>query len=80
MHKYPIAAIALTLMLGATAGPSEVRAFDESIYPNWKGQWMRGEGRGPRYDPDKPPGPNKPAAVRAPIRPIPVSRPACLGS
>src|SRR4051794_37136767 len=31
-----------------------VQAFDESKYPDWKGQWRRGDAGGARYDPGKP--------------------------
>jgi len=41
------------------------QAFDESKYPNWKGQWMRGDGGGGRYDPYKPPG----RGQQAPMKP-----------
>jgi hypothetical protein len=33
-----------------------VAAFDESLYPNWKGQWRRSEAGPLRYDPGKPVG------------------------
>jgi hypothetical protein len=32
------------------------KAFDESKYPDWKGQWIRAEDGMPRYDPSKPIG------------------------
>jgi hypothetical protein len=32
-----------------------VRAHDESKYPDWSGQWMRNYPGNPRYDPSKPP-------------------------
>src|SRR4051794_10771045 len=35
---------------------SNAYAFDESTYPNWKGQWHRLEPGPPRYDPSKPIG------------------------
>src|SRR5215471_21464633 len=34
---------------------TDTQAFDESKYPNWKGQWVR-IGAGGLYDPDKPAG------------------------
>jgi hypothetical protein len=44
-------ALAATLSLAVPGA----QAFDESKYPNWKGQWVR-IGAGGLYDPDKPPG------------------------
>ena len=44
-------AMAAGLMFTATGA----QAFDESKYPNLKGQWVR-IGAGGLYDPDKPPG------------------------
>jgi hypothetical protein len=49
-----LAAFALVMVLGATLG--EARAFDETKYPDWKGQWRRAETGPPRYDPSKPRG------------------------
>jgi hypothetical protein len=47
-----IVAIALvTALLGRSDG---AQAFDESKYPDWKGQWRRAEAGPPRYDPSKP--------------------------
>jgi hypothetical protein len=53
MLRSLIGAFALFATLGLAV--SESRAFDESKYPNWKGQWVR-IGAGGLYDPDKPPG------------------------
>jgi len=53
-HRRLIALIALASALFAANG--SVHAFDESIYPNWKGQWRRLEAGPPRYDPSKPVG------------------------
>jgi len=53
MLRSLIGAFALIATLGLAV--SESRAFDESKYPNWKGQWVR-IGAGGLYDPDKPPG------------------------
>jgi hypothetical protein len=44
-------AIALAALLATTLG---AQAFDESKYPDWKGQWRRAEGGPPRYDPSRP--------------------------
>ena len=55
MHcRNPIGAITLVVVLGVTMGSA--RAFDESKYPNWKGQWLRTDTGTPRYDPSKPMG------------------------
>jgi hypothetical protein len=48
-----IGAIALALALAAAT--SAAQAFDDSKYPDWKGQWVR-IGGGAQYDPSKPPG------------------------
>ena len=61
-HRIPIGAVLLAAILGVTM--SDVRAFDEAKYPNWKGQWVRTDTGTPRYDPSKPSG----------------RRPACRGS
>jgi hypothetical protein len=53
MFRSLIGAFALVATLGLAV--SQARAFDESKYPNWKGQWVR-IGAGGLYDPDKPPG------------------------
>src|SRR5262245_25991105 len=62
-QRYPIAAGALALLIGAAMG--EARAFDESKYPNWKGQWVRNDTGTPRYDPAKPSG----RGQQAPLKP-----------
>jgi hypothetical protein len=46
------AALAAAIALSATSAS----AFDESRYPDWRGQWMRSETGTPRYDPSKPSG------------------------
>ena len=51
LNRSSIAIIALaTLCLAGTSA----QAFDESKYPDWSGQWRRGEPGPPRYDPSKP--------------------------
>ena len=52
MLRSTIGAFALAATLGLAL--SGAQAFDESKYPNWKGQWVR-IGAGGLYDPDKPP-------------------------
>src|SRR3978361_2009911 len=54
LHKYSIASMALAALCLAAGG---AQAFDESKYPNLKGQWLRvpvpgGFGQ-PGYDPSK---------------------------
>jgi hypothetical protein len=62
-YRYPIAAFALAGVLFMAMG--EAQAFDESKYPNWKGQWVRGDPGGGRYDPSKPGG----RGQQAPLKP-----------
>jgi len=52
LHRSSIALAALAAVLLLTAGSAQ--AFDESKYPDWKGQWRRAEPGPPRYDPSKP--------------------------
>src|SRR5205807_7701070 len=44
-----IAAMVTALFVAGSA----TAAFDESKYPDWSGQWRRGEPGPPRYDPSK---------------------------
>jgi hypothetical protein len=53
-HRIPIGAVMLAVALGVTMG--NARAFDETKYPDWKGQWLRTDTGTPRYDPSKPAG------------------------
>ena len=48
MHcGHPIAAVTLALlMVGLPIG--NARAFDETKYPSWKGQWVRTDSGAPR--------------------------------
>jgi hypothetical protein len=46
---------ALALSAALCTGISAAQAFDDSKYPDWKGQWVR-IGGGAQYDPGKPPG------------------------
>jgi hypothetical protein len=46
---------ALALSAALCTGIPAAQAFDDSKYPDWKGQWVR-IGGGAQYDPDKPPG------------------------
>ena len=58
-----LAAMALVAMVSLPVGTAG--AFDESKYPNWKGQWMRADTGAPRYDPSKPSG----RGQEAPLKP-----------
>jgi hypothetical protein len=51
LNRSLIAMTTLAALCLATAG---AQAFDESKYPDWSGQWRRGEPGPPRYDPSKP--------------------------
>ncbi len=53
-HRFFVGAVMLGISLGSTM--SGARAFDETRYPNWKGQWLRSDTGIPRYDPSKPAG------------------------
>src|SRR2546423_12874717 len=44
-----LAAMAVVAMVSLPVG--NAGAFDETKYPNWKGQWMRADTGAPRYDP-----------------------------
>jgi hypothetical protein len=52
--RHSIAAITLAAALSMTI--ADARAFDETKYPDWKGQWIRTDTGIPRYDPSKPAG------------------------
>jgi hypothetical protein len=67
-NRRPIAVmfsvLALAGALAVAAMPA--RAFDDTKYPDWKGQWLRvGGGQGAPWDPSKPPG----LAQQAPLTP-----------
>jgi len=53
-YQKAIGAVALAAALSATIGGA--RAFDETKYPDLKGQWLRTDTGTPRYDPSKPAG------------------------
>src|SRR5262245_50152447 len=63
-YRNSIGALALAAALAVSV--SGARAFDETKYPNWKGQWLRaGSGQGAPWDPSKPGG----LAQQAPLTP-----------
>ena len=47
-----IGMVALAVAIAVPIGGAQ--AFDESVYPDWKGQWRRADAGPPRYDPSKP--------------------------
>lgn len=47
LHLIPLAAAACAVVTGA-------KAFDDTRYPDWRGQWVRAEDGLPRYDPGRP--------------------------
>lgn len=59
--------IGLTTFLTALS-PFAARAFDESKYPDWSGQWIKADGGAPRYDPSKPEGRGQQAPLKEPYR------------
>jgi hypothetical protein len=61
LYRSSIAFVALATALWATLGAAP--AFDESKYPDWKGQWRRFEPGPPRYDPSRPLGPGQQAPL-----------------
>src|SRR5438874_13588587 len=57
---------AFTLVVVLTLSIVGARAFDETKYPNWKGQWVQlGGNQDSPWDPTKPPG----AGQQAPLTP-----------
>jgi len=57
--------IGVLTMAATLATATAASAHDESIYPDWSGQWRwNAMGGGPRYDPSKPAG----AAQQAPLK------------
>ena len=61
-HRSTIGVFTLIAALCITVAGA--RAFDESKYPNWKGQWLRvGGGQGAPWDPTKPWGPGQQAPL-----------------
>ena len=62
-YRHSIGAMLLASVLGAAM--DNAQAFDESKYPDWKGQWLRTDTGAPRYDPSKPSG----RGQKAPLKP-----------
>jgi hypothetical protein len=52
LERWPIS---LALLAALTLSPAGARAHDEAKYPDWKGQWTRGNGPA-QWDPSKPAG------------------------
>jgi hypothetical protein len=53
LHLNRLTVIASAAVIGCATG---AKAFDESKYRDWKGQWIRAEEGPPRYDPSRPIG------------------------
>ena len=62
------ATLAVTLLLMVSA--SAAYAFDQSKYPDWRGQWRRVDTGIPRYDPTKPAGKGQQAPLTAEYRKV----------
>jgi hypothetical protein len=56
---------AVLLMIPLCLAVTEARAFDDEMYPDLSGQWLRTDTGTPRYDPSKPAG----RGQRAPLTP-----------
>ncbi len=54
LYRSLIGSIALVVVLGMAA--ADAQAFDETKYPEWRGQWRRPPGVGVQWDPSKPIG------------------------
>jgi hypothetical protein len=64
LYRAPIGAAALVAVLSLTL--SGARAFDETKYPDLKGQWLGiGGGQAAQWDPTKPPGNGQQAPLTA---------------
>src|SRR5580704_7316814 len=50
--------------------PNSAQAFDDSKYPDLRGQWVRGDGGMGRYDPTRPPGRGQQAPLTPEYRAI----------
>ena len=59
LHRIALGAFVMAL------GLADAEAFDDSKYPDWKGQWIRRPETGGQWDPNKPPG----RAQQAPFTP-----------
>jgi hypothetical protein len=63
LYRGLISAIAFVVML--CVATHDVRAWDDAKYPNLKGQWVRADGGGARYDLTKPAGLGQQAPLTA---------------
>src|SRR5258708_21173884 len=63
LYRSSICAIAF--MLGLVMTIADARAFDETKYPDWAGQWKRPRGLATQWDQTKPAG----LAQQAPLKP-----------
>ena len=62
LHRSAIAAMALAILAATASG---ARAWDDTRYPDLKGQWVRGYPGLSRFDPAKPIGPKQEAPLTA---------------
>ncbi len=63
LHRSSIAAMALAAALGAAI--ADAQAWDDTRYPDLKGQWVRGYPGLARFDPAKGLGPRQEAPLTA---------------
>src|ERR1700686_5226262 len=61
LHRSSIAAVALAAALGGAI--ADAAAWDDTLYPDLKGQWVRGYPGLARFDPAKGPGPRQEAPL-----------------
>jgi hypothetical protein len=53
----PVRGLTAVLALAVLLGAVHAQPFDQSRYPDWRGQWLRtGRGNGNAWDPTKPLG------------------------
>jgi hypothetical protein len=61
LDRIPFVAFSLAAALGATV--TAAQAWDDTKYPDLKGQWVRGYSGGSRFDPSKGIGPRQEAPL-----------------
>lgn len=53
----PFSVMAMSAGMSMLAAMASALALDGATYPDWRGRWVRMDGgRGPQFDPSKPPG------------------------
>ncbi|HEY6254714.1 MAG TPA: hypothetical protein VIY51_02870 [Xanthobacteraceae bacterium] len=69
MHCRTSSICPIVLAAALLAAATSARAFDESKYPDWSGQWIKvPDGGPPRYDPGKPDGRGQEAPLKEKYR------------